>query len=138
MVYATPVKVRFYELDPYNHVNHSVYIQYFEVGRVDFLQGIGYPMDALADQGLRFVVTGIDTKFLKSAGPDDELLVTTEVIEQRRASSTWYQEILRGDEMICTQRISAAVTNLEGRPTRVPEHLQQALEAGPPTAATQA
>lgn len=132
MGYETPIRVRFYELDPYNHVNHATYVQYFEVGRVDFLGKIGYPMDELAEQGLQFVVTEITTKFLKSAGPEDDLVVVTEVAELRRASSVWSQQILLGDDVICTQRIKAAVTDLDGRPVRVPKHLQEAMKAGPP------
>ena len=31
------IKVRFCELDPYGHVNHSIYVQYFEAGRVEAL-----------------------------------------------------------------------------------------------------
>lgn len=132
MGHETPIKVRFYELDPYNHVNHATYVQYFEVGRVDFLGKIGYPMDELAKQGLQFVVTEIATKFLRSAGPEDDLVVITEVAELRRASSVWSQQIILGDEVICTQRIKAAVTDLDGRPVRVPKHLQEAMQAGPP------
>ena len=29
-VYTTSLKVRFYELDPYDHVNHTNYFSYFE------------------------------------------------------------------------------------------------------------
>ena len=132
MGHETPIRVRFYELDPYNHVNHATYVQYFEVGRVDFLGKIGYPMDELAEQGLQFVVTEITTKFLKSAGPEDDLVVITEVAELRRASSVWSQQILLGDDVICTQRIKAAVTDLDGRPVRVPKYLQEAMRDGPP------
>ena len=132
MGHETPIRVRFYELDPYNHVNHATYVQYFEVGRVDFLGKIGYPMDELAEQGLQFVVTEITTKFLKSAGPEDDLVVVTEVAELRRASSVWSQQIILGDDVICTQRIKAAITDLDSRPVRVPKHLQEAMQAGPP------
>ena len=132
MGHETPIRVRFYELDPYNHVNHATYVQYFEVGRVDFLGKIGYPMDELAEQGLQFMVTEITTKFLRSAGPEDDLVVITEVAELRRASSVWSQQILLGDDVICTQRIKAAITDLDSRPVRVPKHLQEAMKAGPP------
>ena len=41
MAHRYPIKVRFYELDPYNHLNHASYVQYFEVGRVELLESIG-------------------------------------------------------------------------------------------------
>jgi len=42
MAHRYPIKVRFYELDPYNHLNHASYVQYFEVGRVELLESIGF------------------------------------------------------------------------------------------------
>ena len=36
--HRTTIRVRFYELDPYNHVNHSVYVSYFESARVEFVE----------------------------------------------------------------------------------------------------
>ena len=32
------LKVRFGELDPYNHVNHSVYVGWFEAGRCEAME----------------------------------------------------------------------------------------------------
>ena len=40
--HRTTIRVRFYELDPYNHVNHSVYVSYFESARVELLAEAGY------------------------------------------------------------------------------------------------
>jgi acyl-CoA thioesterase FadM len=51
MIQRTPISVRFYELDPYGHLNHSVYIQYFEVGRIDMFASFGWTLGGLADLG---------------------------------------------------------------------------------------
>jgi acyl-CoA thioester hydrolase len=127
MAHQHPLKVRFYELDPYNHVNHSAIIQYFEVGRVELLESIGYGLDTMKSAGHHIVVTAVETRFLRSGGPSDELVVETEVAELRRATSTWKQRLLRGEEVIATQTIHAAVTDIEGRPRRFPEDLAAAL-----------
>ena len=81
------MKVRFYELDPYGHLNHSVYVQLFETGRVELLDKVGLGLHDLEDEGFRFVVTQIATRFLASAVGGDALVVETEVLEIRRASS---------------------------------------------------
>ena len=127
MAHRTSIKVRFYELDPYNHVNHSAYIQYFEVGRVELLDAVGFGLDAMQGGGRHIVVTGIETRFLRSAHPGDELTVETAVGEIRRATSTWNQRLLRGDEVIATQVVHAAMTDTTGRPTRFPAELADAL-----------
>lgn len=128
-----PVKVRFYELDPYGHLNHSVYVQLFETGRVELLDEAGLGLQDLEGEGYRFVVTQIATRFLASAVGGDALIVETEVLEIRRASSRWGQRILRADpetgtdHLLATQEVVAAVTGINGRPTRFPTTMADRL-----------
>jgi acyl-CoA thioester hydrolase len=128
MKHSTTVRVRFYELDPYEHVNHSVYIQYFEAARAQWLTEIGFPLERLKRDGIQIVVTEIQTRYLGSAGPSDELTVETELVEMRRVSMTFEQRIRRGDEVLVEQTISAATVTTTGRLTRVPVTLIAALE----------
>jgi acyl-CoA thioester hydrolase len=128
MLHRHPVKVRFYELDPYNHLNHSAYIQYFEVGRVELLEALGFGLAAMQQRGYHLVVTEIHTRFLAPAGPHDELIIETGVADVRRASSRWVQRLLRGDEVVATQTVTAAMTNTGGRPVRFLPDLAEALE----------
>ena len=130
MTHRTTVRVRFYELDPYGHVNHSVYIQYFEAARAQWLNELGFPLDRLQRDGIQIVVTEINTRYLGSAGPDEELVVETQAEEMRRVSMRFLQRILRGDEILVEQTISAACISESGRPTRVPAELATALQRG--------
>lgn len=125
--HQTRIKVRFYELDPYNHLNHSVYIQYFEVGRIELLAGIGYTLAGMMEDGLMIVVTDITTRFLGAARSGDEVVVETELVEARRVTSRWRQRILLGDGALATQELGAAITDLSGRPRRFPPNLLEAL-----------
>jgi acyl-CoA thioester hydrolase len=127
VIHRHPIKVRFYELDPYNHLNHSAYVQYFEVGRVEMLEEAGVGLADLQGRGHHLVVTEINTRFLSPAKAHDELVVETKVREFRRATSTWEQRLLRGDEVLATQVVSFATTNPQGRPVRMPEELTDAL-----------
>ena len=127
MSHSTTIRVRFYELDPYEHVNHSVYIQYFEAARVEWLTEIGFPLEQMQADGLQIVVTELNTRYLGSAGPGDILTVESRLADLRRASMSFDQRILRGDEVLVEQTITAAMVNNEGRPTRVPQALADAL-----------
>ncbi|MDJ0959771.1 MAG: thioesterase family protein [Acidimicrobiia bacterium] len=128
MVHRHPVKVRFYELDPYNHLNHASYIQYFEVGRVELLESLGFSLATMKKRGFHLVVTAIETRFLASAGPHDELIIETRVARLRRATSMWRQRILRGDDVLAEQTVTAAMTNTNGKPVRFAPELAAALE----------
>ena len=146
MAHRTELAVRFNELDPYGHVNHSVYLTYFEVGRTDALAACGVPLELMAKRGYQLVVTRIDVRFLAPAQVGDVLTVETEVSELRRASGTWRQRIVRagdetegpaggaapggggpGDTVLVTGEVTAAVTDRRGRPTRPPDWLFPAL-----------
>ena len=121
------VKVRFYELDPYGHLNHSAYIQFFETGRIELLEEVGVGLDVFAARGFRFVVNRIQTSFDRPVHAGETITVETEVVEFRRASSLWRQRLMRGDEVVARQEVRAAITNTEGKPARVPPDVIEAL-----------
>ena len=121
------VKVRFYELDPYGHLNHAGYVQFFETGRVELLEQIGLDLEAFAARGYRFVVTRISTSFDRPVHGGETVTVETEVVELRRASSVWRQRLVRDTEVVARQEVRAAITDNNGKPVRAPEDLAEAL-----------
>jgi acyl-CoA thioester hydrolase len=119
-VHTTSVKVRFYELDPYDHVNHTNYFSYFETARIEYLSEMGWGLDVLKDNGWQFVVVEIRARFLAAARYGEELTIHTWVEEVGRVRSSWHQVMLRGDERVCEIEVGAAFTDLTGRPRRIP------------------
>ena len=119
-VYTTGVTVRFYELDPYDHVNHTNYFAYFETARIEYLNEMGWGLDVLKEQGWQFVVVEIEARFLAAARYGQELTIHTWVEEAGRVKSTWRQTMLRGDEEVAKVTVTAAFTDLDGRPRRLP------------------
>jgi acyl-CoA thioester hydrolase len=125
--HRTSISPRWYELDPYRHVNHASYVQYFEVARIELLDEIGFGIDAMADAGTSIVVTEIHTRFVAPATLGDDLVIETEMSELRRASTVWSQRILRGDDLIATQEVTAAVLGQSGRPDRIAPEFKAAI-----------
>ena len=93
--HITPVVPRFGELDPYNHVNHAVYVSYFEAARCVALESIGMALPDLTERDIQIVVTQLEMQFKAPATARDLLQIETEVVEIRRASTRWQQRILR-------------------------------------------
>lgn len=127
--HITPHRVRFHELDPYNHVNHAMYVTYFEIGRVDALDAIDMSLHALRDEGLQFVVTRIEVRFRTAATAGEDLEIHTGVASFGRASTVWAQTIRRGDDVIATNEVTVAITDAAGKPIRPPAHVFEKLEA---------
>ncbi len=55
------------------------------------------------------------------------MTVTTNVEEVKRATVSWRQRITRGNDVIATQLMEAAMTDDTGRPTRWMPELLEAL-----------
>ena len=48
-------------------------------------------------------------------------------VTPRRVTTTWRQRILRGDELICSQELRAAMIDERGRPARFSDEMLDAL-----------
>ena len=127
MPHSHKVKVRFYELDPYGHLNHSAYVQLFETGRIEMLEQAGLALHEIEKNNFRFVVSQIETAFLKPVEAGSFLTIKTEIMEIRRASSLWWQQIMGETEVVATQRVRVAITNRDGKPIRAPQQIIEAL-----------
>ena len=121
------VAVRFYELDPYNHLNHTVYLAYCEIGRIEAMERRGIGMEALDRLGYRVIVVDVVAKFIAPAVAGDGLDVVTEVVRIRRAGHDWRQHIERDGQVLFTAEIRAGMTDRNGRPVRVPDFVREAL-----------
>jgi acyl-CoA thioester hydrolase len=120
-VHVTSVKVRFYELDPYDHVNHTNYFSYFETARIDYLTEMGWGLDRLKEQGWQLVVVDLNARFSAAARFGEELIIHTWIEEVGRVKSKWRQVMLRRDQEVARLTVSAAFTDLAGKPRRIPD-----------------
>lgn len=121
----TEITVRFHELDPYGHVNHGVYPNYFETARIDALDHLGLGIDALRDRGVHLIVVEIRLVFRAPAVARDDLRVVTSLTELRPASSWWHQELVRADDrtLIATADVRTATAGPDGRPKPPPQEV---------------
>ncbi|MFV1961807.1 MAG: acyl-CoA thioesterase [Acidimicrobiia bacterium] len=120
-VHTTSLKVRFYELDPYDHVNHTNYFSYFETARIEYLTDKGWGLMVLKDRGMQLVVVEIHARFLAAARYGEELTIHTWVDQAGRVKSTWQQRMVRGDDEVARLTVLFAATDLGGKPRRMPE-----------------
>lgn len=127
MAHVDSVRVRWSEVDPYNHLNHALYLTFFEQARIDALASIGFSMGELQALGCQIVVTEVEVKFIKSALGGDDVRIETEMLETRRVSTSWRQRMYRNDELLATIDLTAAITDLEGKPRRLPDGFAEAL-----------
>ncbi len=117
-VHTTDIEVRFNELDPYNHVNHAVYVTYCEVARTAALDAVGLPLHEVSARGFQFVIVEIAFRYRGAAVAGETVQVDTTVVETKRASSRWAQRVRVGERTLVTAEVRVGLTDTDGRPTR--------------------
>ena len=121
MTYKTPLKVRTYECDSYNHVNNAVYLNYLEYGRMDFLKQIGFDYKGIIQRGFYIYVSHVDIYYKASAFFDDDLIVEGTSVKLKTVSGTIHQRIVKTDGTLCAGAdVTWACVNREGRPSKIP------------------
>ena len=131
---TTRFEARSYELDPYGHLNNSVFVNWFEHGRLCYLRDRGMTYTSIPETfGVRIVVVRQDVTYKAEVQLGDQLDLTTRIARFGNTSFTFEHELSfagggrparnagRGDvTMVCT--------GADGRPVPVPADLRKRLE----------
>jgi acyl-CoA thioester hydrolase len=116
------LQVRTYECDSYGHVNNANYLNYLEVARYEYLKDIRFDYPKAVASGYGLYVARVEIDYKKSAKVDDVLLIKTWAFKKGAVSGILCQEILRGDEIIVTAKVTWAFVNAKtGSPVKIPK-----------------
>jgi len=88
----TQIRVRYKDTDTMSVVYYGNYLTYFEVGRVEYLRQLGWPMSRV-NTLVHLPVVEAFVRYVKPAHLDELLEVTSWVGERKRASFTFCYEI---------------------------------------------
>ena len=138
VVSETTVGVRTSELDSFGHVNHAVFLNYFEHARFEALQAAGFPWGTLKERGWAIYVVRIEVDYLAEARREDRLLIRTWADSFRRTSMVLAQEMVRDDDRdraVARARVTAVWIGPDGKPMRVPDEVRAGLTRGRPSPA---
>ena len=117
-------RVYYADTDFSGAVYHARYLEFLERGRSDYLRLIGVHHTDLeagsTGETLYWVVRRMEIDFRAAARIDDVLTVFTRVAEVGKARIRMAQEIRRGDALLITASVEAALINAEGKPRRFP------------------
>ena len=131
--FVWPVRVYWEDTDAGGVVFYANYLKFFERSRTEWLRARGINQQALREAtGGMFVVSDARVRYLKSAKLDDELLVTTALLEAGRASMTIHQEALlttpAGPVLLCEATVRAGwVIAASLKPARIPQNILDTL-----------
>jgi acyl-CoA thioester hydrolase len=126
--FSTELAVRFAETDAQGIANNSVYLVWFEVARVEYLDAYagGYP--ALRARGIEAFVTEARVRYREPARFADRLKLHARCVDVSGARFRFEYLIERnGDRVADGWTTHACVDATTHRPTRVPAWLAEAI-----------
>lgn len=118
----TDISVRDYECDIQGIVNNSVYMNYLEHARHQFIKTMGIDFAALHLQGIDPVVAKAEMNFRSSLRPNETMRIFTSMQKDGRFRYLFIQKIVRlpGHELVMDAVITAAIVKA-GRPISLEE-----------------
>jgi len=126
--FSTEVRVRFAETDAQGIAHHSVYLVWFELARVEYLERFagGYP--ALRAKGIEALVIEARVRFREPARFDDRLTIHARCGDVRGARFRFEYAVERDGVPVAEgETLHACVDATTLRPTRVPQWLAEAM-----------
>ncbi|MBQ4839460.1 MULTISPECIES: acyl-CoA thioesterase [Pseudoalteromonas] len=123
MTFKVDFKVRDYECDLQGIVNNSVYFNYLEHARHEFLAYKNIDFAALAEQKVNLVVIRSEMNYKGSLRPGDTFYVEVEVEKVSKLKFAFHQKVVRSsdEKLMLDAVITGTSVNERGRPFLPPE-----------------
>lgn len=123
-MFSVEFKVRDYELDMQGIVNNSVYFNYLEHARHEFLLAKGVDFAALAREKINLVVVRSELDYKASLTSGDRFAVTVEFVQISKLKFGFRQQVVRliDRKLMLDALVVGVALNADGRPF-VPELL---------------
>ncbi len=120
-VHHFALRVYFEDTDAAGIVYYANYLKYMERARSDMLRALGVDQRAVLEAGGGvYVVAEVHIKYRAPAKLEDALVVRSELVGIRAASSVIHQRVMRGREILADATVTAAFIAPDGRPQRQP------------------
>ncbi|MCO7189830.1 MULTISPECIES: acyl-CoA thioesterase [unclassified Pseudoalteromonas] len=126
MTFKLDFKVRDYECDLQGIVNNSVYFNYLEHARHEFLIANGVDFAALAEQKINLVVIRSEMNYKDSLKPGDAFYVEVDTLRVSKLKFAFIQRIIRAEDnkLMLDAVVTGTSVNERGRPF-LPEKIDQ-------------
>ncbi|WP_105213384.1 MULTISPECIES: acyl-CoA thioesterase [unclassified Pseudoalteromonas] len=130
MTFRLDMKVRDYECDLQGIVNNSVYFNYLEHARHEYLLEQNVDFVALAKEGINLVVVRSEMDYKASLVPGDKFYIGVEMVRESRLKFAFIQNIYRAsdDKLVLKAKVIGTSVNAEGRPF-LPAQLERLFAA---------
>ena len=110
-------------------VYHGNYVKYFEMGRIAWLNKLGFSYKKMEEDGILLPVIDIKINFKKSALFDDKLILKTKLLREPSYMIEFEYKIIKNDDLITSGYTKLIFLNSKtNRPMRCPNSIIEAIK----------
>jgi acyl-CoA thioester hydrolase len=130
--HTSEFRVRYAETDQMGVVYHAEYLVWCEVGRTDFIRGLGLPYSELEKRGTQLAVAEATIRYHAPARYDNLVRVETRLTEVRSRAITFDYVIRNAEsgERLATARTLLVSLDPSGKPVPMPAEVRALMERG--------
>lgn len=131
-VHRFPIRVRNFEVDSQGIVHNAIYLEYCEVGRVEYVRNLGVKLlpTGIFDNDFKINVKRNEINYEAPAYLDDLLEVYTRISYLKNSSFCFEHLIIRASDntLIVTQKSIQVNLGLESnKPERLPDNIRKVI-----------
>ena len=124
-----PVRVYMEDTDAGGIVYYVNYLKFMERARTESLRSLGFEKQYILGLDSMFVVHSLSVDYKIPAQLDEQLIVEAHVMQLKRTSIIFRQNIYRENELLCRADVKIACMSKEMmRPVAIPELMYKALK----------
>ena len=127
-VHELRTRVRYADTDQMGVVHHGRYLEFFEMGRTEWMREAGLPYSEVERRGVFLAVVEAHLRYRKAVRFDEEILIRTWLEELGGAKVRFRYEVHGPDGLAAEGWTVLGSTDRTGRPIRMPQWLKSALE----------
>lgn len=110
-------------------VYHGNYLNFMERARTESLRTLGFDKSFIFDAECIFVVHSLQIDYKKPAKLDELLTIEAHIMQLRRSSIIFRQNIYRDDKLLSQAQVKIACINkYEQKPCAIPAPIYKALQ----------
>lgn len=119
------IRVYIEDTDAGGIVFYANYLKYFERARTEFFRARGFELRKGIADNINYVVHSLSVQYKKSARLDDELTITTRVLDTGKTFLIFSQKVLNKENMLLVDaEVKIACLHYDSaKPRRLPESL---------------
>ncbi len=120
--YEIQFKTRYAETDQMGYIHHSIYAQYFEMGRIEFMNSIGISYKQMEKEGVILPVYNLSTKYHIPLTFDERIRLKTYIKYIKGVRLAFGYEIFNEkDEKTTEGEVVLVFAGSDGKPIRPPK-----------------